>query len=209
MTRTGTLSNCRLPKPGFLPKPSLTRNWPSSSANTVKGAGRNFFDQEYLCSFEAAILGAYWGKEMREADQAGRITTVERVPDLPVHTAWDLGMGDSTAIWCFQIAGSEIRVIDHIEAHGEPLAFYAQQLEARGYRGDDWVPHDAKVRELGTGRTRIETLISPQAPTAPRSRSWSDGRHQRRPRNAPAVLVRCRQNCRSRVGVLAAVPRRL
>lgn len=125
-----------------------------------EGAGRNFFDQEYLCSFEAAILGAYWGKEMREADQAGRITEVDRVPDLPVHTAWDLGMGDSTAIWCFQIAGSEIRVVDHIEAHGEPLAFYAKQLDAKGYSGTDWVPHDAKVRELGTGRTRIETLIS-------------------------------------------------
>ncbi len=82
-------------------------------------------------------------------------------PLLPVHTAWDLGIGDSTAIWFFQVAGKEVRVIDHYENHGQGLPHYASVLASKGYAyGDDWLPHDAKVRELGTGRTRVETMIS-------------------------------------------------
>lgn len=119
------------------------------------------YAQEFECSFEAAILGAYFGKEIAEAERAGRIVDVETDPNLLVHTAWDLGVGDSTAIWFFQVAGTEIRVIDHYEAHGQGLPHYASVLASKPYRyGDDWVPHDAKVRELGTGRTRVETLIS-------------------------------------------------
>jgi phage terminase large subunit len=69
-------------------------------------------------------------------------------------------MGDSTSIWLFQIAANELRVIDFIESHGQPLAYYVGELQARGYKyGDDWVPHDAKVRSLETGRTRVETLV--------------------------------------------------
>jgi len=117
------------------------------------------YEQEYECSFEAAILGAYYGKEIAEAERAGRICELPYERQLPVHTAWDLGIGDSTAIWMFQVVGSEIRVIDHYEAHGQGLPHYANVLAAKGYAyGDDWVPHDARVRELGTGRTRIETL---------------------------------------------------
>jgi len=119
------------------------------------------YAQEFECSFEAAILGAYFGKEIAEAERAGRITEVDADPNLLVHTAWDLGIGDSTAIWFFQVSGAEIRVIDHYEAHGQGLPHYASVLASKPYRyGDDWVPHDAKVRELGTGRTRVETLIS-------------------------------------------------
>jgi len=117
------------------------------------------YQQEFECSFEAAILGAYFGKEIAEAEREGRVCELPYNPDLPVHTAWDLGIGDSTAIWMFQVVASEIRVIGHYEAHGHGLAHYAAVLSALKYRwGDDWVPHDAKVRELGTGRTRIETL---------------------------------------------------
>jgi phage terminase large subunit len=119
------------------------------------------YEQEFECSFEAAILGAYYGKEIAEAERSGRITEVAHDPALPVHTAWDLGISDSTAIWFFQMAGGEIRVIDFYENHGQPLAHYASVLASKPHRYEhDWVPHDAKVRELGTGRTRIETLIS-------------------------------------------------
>lgn len=118
------------------------------------------YEQEFECSFDAAILGAYFGKELAEAERAGRVMDVECDEDLPVHTVWDLGIGDSTAIWFFQVAGSEIRVIDHYENFGQGLPHYAAVLDARGYRyGTDYVPHDAKVKELGTGRTRVETLI--------------------------------------------------
>ena len=119
------------------------------------------YEQEALCSFEAAIQGAYFGKELVQAEKDGRVTTVPYEPGLPVHTAWDLGVGDATAIWFWQILGGEIRVIDYYSNHGQGLPHYCEVLERRGYEyGDDWVPHDARVRELGTGRTRVETLAS-------------------------------------------------
>ncbi len=118
------------------------------------------YAQEFECSFDAAIIGAYFGKEIADLERAGQITDVPYDPSLPVHTVWDLGIDDSTAIWFFQVAVSQIRIIDFYEAHSEGLGHYDKVIRATGYKpGDDWVPHDAKVRELGTGRTRVETLI--------------------------------------------------
>lgn len=126
-----------------------------------RGMTPEAYAAEFECDPSAAILGAYYGKEIADAERQGRIDDVPVNSDLPVHTAWDLGIGDSTSIWFFQVSGSEIRIVDFYENHGQALAHYASVLKLRGYRyGDDWVPHDAKVRELGTGRTRVETLIS-------------------------------------------------
>jgi len=119
------------------------------------------YEQEFECSFDAAILGAYYGKEIAEAERAGRIAVCELDPALPVHTAWDLGIGDSTAIWFFQIAPNGVRVVDFYENHSQGLPHYVSVLASKGYRyGDDFVPHDAKARELGSGRTRAEILLS-------------------------------------------------
>lgn len=117
------------------------------------------FAAEFECDPSAAILGAYFGKDIAEAERAGRITNVSYDDALPVHTSWDLGIGDSTAIWFFQVVGHEIRIIDHYEANGHAIPHYVSELASRGYRyGNDYVPHDARVRSLETGRTRIETL---------------------------------------------------
>lgn len=117
------------------------------------------YEQEFECSFEAAIIGAYFGKEIADAEREGRICRVEPEPSLPVHTAWDLGVGDSTAIWFFQAVGGEIRVLDFYENNGQGLEHYAKVIRARGYPpGGDFVPHDARVKELGTGRTRVEVM---------------------------------------------------
>jgi phage terminase large subunit len=119
------------------------------------------FEQEYLCSFEAAIMGAYYGREMAEAERSGRLTSVPYDPSQPVFTVWDLGIADSTAIWFWQSAGSEIHVIDYYEANGEGIEHYAKVRASKPYTyADDWVPHDAKARELGTGRTRVETMLA-------------------------------------------------
>lgn len=118
------------------------------------------FQQEFECNPDAAIRGAYWGKELAEAEAAGRMCAIEAVPG-PVHRVWDLGVGDSTAIWWWQAVGAEIRVLDFYENHGQGLPHYAAVIASKPWaQGDDWVPHDAKVRELGTGRTRVETMIS-------------------------------------------------
>ena len=119
------------------------------------------YEQEFECSFDAAIIGAYYGHHIAEAERDGRVKLVEPDPALPVHTAWDLGIGDSTAIWFWQAAPDGLRIVDFLEDHGKGLPHYASELSARGYRyGVDFVPHDAKARELGTGRTRVETLVS-------------------------------------------------
>jgi phage terminase large subunit len=119
------------------------------------------YAQEYECSFDAAIQGAYYGKELLEAEQQGRISNVPVDKGLPVHTAWDLGIGDSTAIFFAQQAGKEVRIIDYYEASGVGLDHYAKVLQGKNYLwGDHIVPHDAAVRELGSGKSRIETLAS-------------------------------------------------
>jgi hypothetical protein len=118
------------------------------------------YAQEFECSFDAAIIGAYYGADIALAERDGRVGMFPADPLLPVHTAWDLGIGDSTAIWLWQAAPDGLRVIGHIEDHGKALPHYVGELSALGYRyGLDFVPHDAKARELGTGKTRVETLI--------------------------------------------------
>lgn len=119
------------------------------------------YAQEFECSFEAAILGAYFGKEMAEAERGGRITSVPYDPAVPVQTVWDLGKGANMAIWLFQVVGSEIHVIDYHEgSHADGIPQCVKALNDKPYRYEhDFVPHDAKATEIGTGRTRVETLI--------------------------------------------------
>jgi hypothetical protein len=117
------------------------------------------YAQEFECSFDAAIRGAYYGPLIAEAEAAGRIGRVAHDPRLPVDTAWDLGVGDATAIWFCQRAGREIRLIDYYESSGVGLDHYVRALQARAYAyGEHVLPHDARVQEMGSGKTRVETL---------------------------------------------------
>lgn len=95
---------------------------------------------------------------MGEADKEGRLTLVAYDPSIPVHTAWDLGMSDSTSIWFVQARpGGTYGVIDYYEASGEGLDHYARILDEKGYKyGTHIAPHDIRVRELGTGKSRME-----------------------------------------------------
>jgi len=123
--------------------------------------GEDRYEQEFECSFEAAIQGAYYATEMKEAMDAGRICAVPYDKSLSVVTAWDLGIGDSTAIWFAQYAGREIRMIDYYENSGVGLDHYAKVLADKGYHYTRHVlPHDARVKELGSGKSRIETLAN-------------------------------------------------
>ncbi|KKK70874.1 hypothetical protein LCGC14_2919600, partial [marine sediment metagenome] len=115
------------------------------------------FNQEWHCSFEAAIKGAYYAKELNDARNQGRICNVPHEVNLPVLTWWDLGIGDSTVIGFFQLVGKEWRMIDYYETSGEGLAHYAKVLQDKGYvYGEHFAPHDIKVRELGSGKSRLE-----------------------------------------------------
>lgn len=128
-----------------------------SDARKLMGEDR--YLQEFECSFEAALQGAYYGVEMRKATEDKRIARVPYDPALQVVTSWDLGIGDSTAIWFAQFHGAEKRIIDYYENSGVGLDHYVKVLREKGYLYDQHIlPHDAQVSELGTGKTRIETL---------------------------------------------------
>ena len=119
--------------------------------------------QEFECDFESAILGAYFGKEMRALTDGGRIREIEYDPLFPVHTAWDLGYSDDTAIWFFQVVHGEIRCLDYHSSNGQPVAFYAGVIQSRekdrGYvYGTHWLPHDARAKTLSSNRSVIEQL---------------------------------------------------
>lgn len=120
------------------------------------------YEQEFECSFTAAIIGAYYGKLLSDLDDGGKITRVPYDPAYPVHTAWDLGINDSTAIWFAQIfRGGAVNVIDYYESSGVGLDHYADILRQKDYTyGDHLAPHDIEVRELGSGKSRLETAYT-------------------------------------------------
>jgi len=127
--------------------------------------GNAQFQQEYMCDWHAAILGAFYALEMATVRNEGRVTDIEAIPDEPVHRAWDLGVGDDTSIWFFQPHGAQIFILDHYASSGVGLEHYAGKIEqlydTHGWKhGDDYVPHDAKIKEWGSGRTRVETMQS-------------------------------------------------
>lgn len=125
--------------------------------------GRAQFEQEYLCSFTASILGAYFAREMLAVRNEGRIDPTLDAVDAPVHRAWDLGVRDDTSIWWFQVVGRQVFVLDCYTNSGAGVEHYAEVIDQKarthGWQdGTDFVPHDARVREWGTGRTRVETM---------------------------------------------------
>ncbi len=145
------------------------------------------FRQEMECDFEAAIPGAYYGRELRELAEAGRIKAGIFDPAYKVSTAWDIGRSDDTSIWWYQVIAREIRVIDFHTSNLHDVAFYASQITGKkitidlvenridvksngieesaahrqAYRYDKhWLPHDAKAKTLAASRSVIEQLAA-------------------------------------------------
>jgi phage terminase large subunit len=127
-------------------------------------AGTAQFKQEYLCDWSAALLGGMYTHEMSMVRSEGRVTeAVTALPGVPVNRAWDLGMRDDTSIWFYQAVGSQLFLLQCLSTSGASLEWWRDAVKAEhathGWtHGIDVVPHDAKVRELGTGRTRVETM---------------------------------------------------
>lgn len=124
--------------------------------------GEALFQQEYYCSFDAAVFGTIYGEFIAKAEREGRVVYDKRLysPLLPVMTAWDLGFDDSTAIWFFQEVGGEIRLIDFYEDFGRDVQFYAdflrQKQKERFFKyGAHFVPHDAAHELLAAGGKSI------------------------------------------------------
>ena len=135
----------------------------SELADAAKMMSQDQYLQEFECDFESAIVGAFYGKEMRLLTDQNRITHVEHDPMFKVFTAWDLGYSDDTAIWWFQVVHGEIRLLDYHSSNGQPVAFYAGIIESReverGYEyGKHYLPHDARAKTLASNRSIIEQL---------------------------------------------------
>jgi phage terminase large subunit len=116
------------------------------------------YQQEYNCSFTVPISGAYYAEQLQQAYKNGRIGTVPHESRLSVDTWWDLGVNDRMSVWFTQSVGQELRVIDFMEGSGFGLPHYIGLLKEKPYvYGKHTAPHDIKVRELTTGKERIET----------------------------------------------------
>jgi hypothetical protein len=122
--------------------------------------GLAMFEQEYLCSFSGAMVGAYWGAEVNRAEREGRVYEFEVDPEHPVHTAWDLGKSHNNPIWCFQVISGKPRIVDFYLPDSDDLIDWVEWLDLRGYHGNDYVPHDIIVTEWGSKRTRLDVLRS-------------------------------------------------
>jgi phage terminase large subunit len=121
--------------------------------------GEALYDQEYFCSFEAAIIGSYYGRIIARLEREGKVTAVPYNPEYPVMTSWDLGLDDSTAVWFAQIVGREVRIIDHLEARNRALTDVAREVLSRGYvYAEHYGPHDIDTREMTSAKTRKQTL---------------------------------------------------
>lgn len=124
---------------------------------------RDEYEQEMECSFEAAIKGAFYADELRIAQEQGRICRIPIDRAVRVHTAWDLGVSDSTAIWFVQCVGRERRLVDYYESSGVGLPHYADVLDEKRRQhgwiyGEHFFPHDIEHRELSTAASRLDTI---------------------------------------------------
>lgn len=133
--------------------------WYAKKAEVLKDDMKREYPSTPDEAFAQSIEGAYFMQQMRWLRKNGRITTKAAYnPSLPVITAWDLGMSDAMSIVFCQVAGREVRIIDYLEHSGEGLEYYARQLREKGYTyGKHYGPHDLAVRELGTGKSRVDT----------------------------------------------------
>lgn len=161
------------------------------------------YAQEFECSFAAAVRGAFYARELDAAQEGGRIGSFPYEEALPVYTAWDLGMDDATAVWFFQRdAFGAVRLIEYYENSGEGLGHYAGIVLAKGWRYARHIaPHDIMVRELGTGKSRLETARALGIPFTPcRNLPVADGINAVR-----RLLPLCRFDAARCAGGLAAL----
>lgn len=149
---------------GVFTKEQLARELREYQHDYGEDEGNALFEQEYYCSFEAALIGSYYGSYLNRALKSGRIGPVPIERAALVHTSWDLGVSDSTAIWFIQCVGKERRLIDYHEASGVGLDEYARVLDQK-QKQHNWIyglhyfPHDIEHRELGNkGLSRVDTL---------------------------------------------------
>lgn len=125
------------------------------------GMPPELIEQEFYCSFEAGMTGAYYTEHMKMIDLSDppQVTAVPYDPQLSVGVAWDLGINDLNTLWYYQQHRDEIRLINYYSNHGHGLPHYVAHVKATGYNvTEHLLPFDVNVREYSSGRKRIETF---------------------------------------------------
>jgi len=123
------------------------------------GMNEDMIQQEYYVSFDVGVLGSYYSEQLQLTIKEERICKMFPSPYLPVYTSHDLGVNDTNAIWFWQRYGKEIHIIDHYENSNVGLDHYIKVLKDKGYNyAGHYFPHDIKVREYTTGKSRLDTL---------------------------------------------------
>lgn len=146
-----------------------TKNWDGSCVidesiieeERASGMPEELIQQEFYCSFEAAVVGAYYSKELDRAHKENRIYDFAINPKLPVFTAWDLGISDSTSIWFMQSDSGKLRLVNYYENNGCGIEHYIAYIKDFALKhgikyARHFAPHDIEVREFITGLTRRE-----------------------------------------------------
>jgi len=125
------------------------------AAKTQMGDAK--YKQEFECDWIANIEGSIYGDIIKTLEEKKQLSRVAYDPALLVHTAWDLGVDDSTAIIFYQQLGNQILIIDYYENNREGLPHYIQTVKDKDYiYGEHFAPHDLEVMEFSTGKTRRE-----------------------------------------------------
>lgn len=186
-------------------RPDFQKDWyvaihPASStgilpASELSDARRTMtpeqYAAEYECSWAAPIVGSYYGTLIEERQEAGDVLQLAHERGKRVYTGWDLGVGDSSAIWFAQLIGDSVHVFDYVENHGVGLDWYAGEIHRRNFiYAAHYLPHDVQQREITTARARIEVLrdLGINATVVPKAKT-EDGINAVR-----LLLPRCRFN---------------
>ncbi len=122
--------------------------------------GHALWLQEYFCSFDAALPGSIWADCIAKASAEGRIGAFHHVEGIPVHTGWDLGFDDDTAVWFYQVINGMVRFIHYFDDRFKDVEFYANKLRTLALQngweyGVHWLPHDARPRLMAAGGKSI------------------------------------------------------
>lgn len=159
----------QVPPPGSIVIKVTWRDnpWLSDELRTQKDHMRATNYDDYLWVWEGhckvALEGAVYAKELRSSQQSGRICQFPMLVGKPIHTFWDLGRADKTAIWFAQLFGLEHRIIRYYEANGEHISHFIELLERLKEEehytfGTVWLPHDAEQKRLSSRRTTRQQM---------------------------------------------------
>ncbi len=133
--------------------------------------GRSKFEQEYLCSFDAANLGAILARQLGISEAAGRISDdVEFDPyGAKIQISSDIGRRDSSTWWFWQPQVGGYKIVDYVSGFGMDAEAWAEKLNEKlaKYKMHDgksaldkiWLPHDARAKTFSAKESAIEIFL--------------------------------------------------